>query len=427
MNVRTAAANALNEVRNEKRSLNSVLPRALDSVRETDRPLLQELLFGCCRWFFFLDDLVNDELERPLPRNEETTRILLVIGAYQLIFTRIPDHAAINETVEAARELQQVKTIRLINAILRNISRNEPMEVDERAIALSFPDWFSAKLNNNWPEQAEQVLRASNEHPPMFLRVNTSKTSRDDYIKALQSAEIECSPCDFSSKGVRLHTACDVQKLPFFEDGHVSVQDEAAQLSTPLLDLAPEMRVLDACSAPGGKTCAMLEAEPTLKVVALDQDANRLKRVTENLDRLGLTAETRAAQAENLERWYEGEPFDRVLLDAPCSATGVIRRHPDIKLLREPADLKNLAELQLELLASLWKTLKVGGKLVYATCSIFPQENARIVERFLASQQDAQLVPIESDWGVDTGFGKQLFPDTNAHDGFFYAVLSKQN
>ena len=274
MNVRTAAAN--------------VLPKALESVREADRPLLQELLFGCCRWFFFLDDLINDELERPLPKNEETTRILLVLGAYQLLFTRIPDHAAINETVEAARELQQVKTIRLINAILRNISRNDPIEIDDRAIELSFPDWFSAKLRNNWPQQADQVLRASNEHPPMFLRVHTGKTSRDDYIKTLETAEIECSPCNFSTKGIRLHSACDVQKLPLFEDGLVSVQDEAAQLSTALLDLAPEMRVLDACSAPGGKTCAMLEAEPTLKVVALDQDANRLKRVTENLERLGL-------------------------------------------------------------------------------------------------------------------------------------------
>ena len=426
MNVRTLAAQALEEVRSEKRSLNTVLPKALEQALPADQALLQELLFGSCRWFFFLDKVVSGYLQRPLHRKDTLSKTFLILGAYQLLFTRIPDHAAIHETVEAAKELGLENTKGLINAILRQIARDDKPEIGASAIEQSFPEWFNAKLSNNWPEQFKQILMASNQHPPMTLRVNTAKTSRSKYLSALNDAGIGAAACIFSKKGIQLETPCDIKTLPGFDEGFISVQDEAAQLSTQLLSLEPGMRVLDACSAPGGKTCAMLESEPDLDVLALDHDARRLKRVDENLQRLGLTARTQAAAAEQLDTWYDGQAFDRILIDAPCSATGVIRRHPDIKLLREPGDLKNLAELQLQLLTKLWETLKSGGKMVYATCSIFPQENARVIERFLKTHEQAFLVPIEESWGLDTGFGTQLFPEEGAHDGFFYAVLIKE-
>lgn len=425
MNVRTLAAQALEEVRSEKRSLNTVLPKTLEQALPADQALLQELLFGSCRWFFFLDQVVSAYLQRPLHKKDTLSKTILVLGAYQLIFTRIPDHAAIHETVEAAKELGLENTKGLINAILRQVARSEKPVIDDAAIAQSFPEWFTAKLSNNWPENSVQILKASNQHPPMTLRVNVSKISREEYLSTLVNEGIAATPCKFSGKGIQLDKPCDIKILPYFEEGFISVQDEAAQLSTQLLCLEPEMRVLDACSAPGGKTCAMLEDQPSLDVLALDHDARRLRRVSENLERLGLRATTKAASAEELETWYDGNAFDRILIDAPCSATGVIRRHPDIKLLREPSDLKNLAELQLQLLTTLWKTLKVGGRLVYATCSIFPQENARVIERFLKTQTQATLEPIQETWGFDTGFGTQLFPEEGAHDGFFYAVLTK--
>jgi 16S rRNA (cytosine967-C5)-methyltransferase len=426
MNVRTLAAKALETVRIEKQSLNTVLPEALEQALPADQALLQELLFGSCRWFFFLDQVVSGYLQRPLHRKDTLSKTVLALGAYQLLFTRIPDHAAIHETVEAAKELGLENTKGLINAILRQISRAEKPAIDATAIEQSFPEWFTAKLANNWPEQYSQILEASNQHPPMTLRVNVAKINRDDYLSALSAAEIRATACVYSEKGITLDSPCDIRTLPHFAEGFVSVQDEAAQLSTKLLDLAPNLRVLDACAAPGGKTCAMLEAEPSLDVLALDHDPRRLKRVTENLERLGLDAKTRASSAEKLEQWFDGELFDRILIDAPCSATGVIRRHPDIKLLREPGDLKNLADLQLHLLVKLWEALKTNGKLVYATCSIFPQENARVIERFLKTQSNAKLIPIQEQWGLDTGFGTQLFPEKDRNDGFFYAVLVKE-
>ena len=427
MNIRTIAVEVLLGVQRDKRSLNTLLPKAQDKVSDTDKALLQELVFGCCRWYFYLEKLTAEQLERPLHRKDNETRLLLILGAYQLLFMRIPDHAAINETVDAAKELDQAKTKNLINAILRNIAREK--EQYKANNEDSFPDWFSAKLRNNWPEQAESAFEASNQRPPMTLRVNKQHLSQQQYLDILEKDAIEALPCTYSDKGVVLKQACDVRELPLFEQGHISVQDEAAQLSTTLLDLAPNLRVLDACAAPGGKTCAMLEQEPSLDLVALDHDGMRLKRVEENLSRIHAKAQLIKAEAENTETWFDGQAFDRILLDAPCSATGVIRRHPDIKLLRDPADLKKLAELQLQLLLGLWDTLKSGGRLVYATCSIFPQENARIIERFLAQTSDAELLPIEAQWGIDTGFGRQLFPQTGeeGHDGFFYSTLLKKH
>jgi len=422
--VRAIACQVVHDVVIHQLSLNTLLPAASELVAEKDKALLQELVFGTCRWYFHLEKQHNKFLKKPLHKHDKIAETLIKIGAYQLQYTRIPSHAALNETVAAAEELGIQKLKGLINAVLRKVTSIEKTSPLDNAIA-SHPKWIREKLKYNWPEQFDSILQQNNQHPPMTLRVNQQRISREDYLKKLLSAEIDAKPSPFSPNGISLTKPCNVALLPNFSEGDLSVQDEAAQLSCTLLDLKPEQKVLDACAAPGGKTCAMLEAQESLDMLALDSDPKRAALITENLERLKLSAKVQTAQAEQIDTWWDKQQFDRILLDAPCSATGVIRRHPDIKLLRKEGDIKNLASLQLELLTSLWPTLKQGGKLLYATCSIFSQENSRIIERFLKSEPSAVLQPIKADWGIDTGFGQQLFPQQESHDGFFYACLSK--
>ena len=283
-----------------------------------------------------------------------------------------------------------------------------------------------AKLRHNWPGHWTTILDANNIQAPMTLRVNARRYRREDYLAELARAGIDAEATRFATMGIQLVQPVPVERLPGFADGAVSVQDEAAQLCTGLLDLAPGQRVLDACAAPGGKTCAILEACPALAdVVAIDESAERLPRIEDNLARLDLDATLIQADAADLERWWDGRPFDRILLDVPCSATGVIRRHPDIKLLRRESDIVPLAGIQLGLLQAMWSLLAPGGRLVYATCSVFPQENHRIIQRFRTQSPEARLLEPAVDWGLDTGAGRQLLPNPNSHDGFFYAVLEK--
>jgi 16S rRNA (cytosine967-C5)-methyltransferase len=259
---------------------------------------------------------------------------------------------------------------------------------------------------------------------PFTLRINTQKIRRAEYLALLQDQEIEAAVTPFSPYGITLEQACDPRKLPLFSEGWISVQDEAAQLSADLLKLSPNLRVLDACCAPGGKTGHMLELEPSLQVTALDVDERRLGRVRENLNRLGLTAKVLCGDGTKTD-WWDGELFDRVLLDAPCSATGIIRRHPDIKVLRTPEELDNLGELQVKLLRNLWSLVKPGGILVYATCSVMPKENTQVIEGFLKRHKDATCDLLDEAWGLEQAFGRQLLPSTEGHDGFYYARLTK--
>lgn len=424
LNVRALACQIVQGVVEDQQSLNTLLPAFSDRVPVKDKGLLQEIVFGVCRWYYLLDDLQNQFLKKPLPRQEQQVSNLLKIGAYQLHFTRIPKHAAINETVDASKQLGLGKFTALINAVLRKIA-NAPELGLESLAATSHAKWFQEKISHNWPEHAADIFHQSNQRPPMTLRVNQQKTDRNAYLDLLSQADIEAKPCHFSAHGITLAQPCRVEDLPHFAQGYVSVQDEAAQLCCELLDIQPKQNILDACAAPGGKTCAILEHESDITLTALDSDQKRSERIRENLERLQLKAEIKVAEGQDLDKWWDEKLFDRILLDAPCSATGVIRRHPDIKLLRKQDDIKQLADVQLHLLTSLWATLKEGGKLVYATCSIFPQENSRVVERFLKQEQSARLLPINSDWGIDTEFGKQLLPKENSHDGFFYACLTK--
>ncbi|MGE8322006.1 MAG: 16S rRNA (cytosine(967)-C(5))-methyltransferase RsmB [Pseudomonas sp.] len=430
MNPRLAAARALAAVLSGKASLNSSLPAQLDKVDERDRGLTQDLAFGTARWQPRLDLLAAQLLQKPFKTADADVQALLLVGLYQLFYTRIPAHAAIGETVGCADKLKKPWAKGLLNAVLRRAQREgeellASMERDP-VVRTAHPRWLQKALKAFWPEQWEAICAANNAHPPMILRVNRRHHSRDAYLVLLAEAGISASACQYSRDGIVLGEACDVRGLPGFAEGWVSVQDEAAQLSADLLDLAPGQRVLDACCAPGGKTCHLLEAEAGLAhVVAIDLEAKRLTRVRENLDRLQLDAELIACDARETASWWDGKPFQRILLDAPCSATGVIRRHPDIKLTRQADDIPALAALQGELLDALWPTLEVGGMLLYATCSSLPTENTEVIDAFLTRTPGARELDLATEAGLRQPHGRQLLAQEGGHDGFYYAKLIK--
>nr|WP_288257313.1 16S rRNA (cytosine(967)-C(5))-methyltransferase RsmB [uncultured Pseudomonas sp.] len=430
MNPRLAAARALTAVLSGKASLGSSLPPQLDKVEHHDRALAQDLAFGAARWQPRLQLLAEKLLEKPFKAADKDVEALLLIGLYQLLHSRIPEHAAIGETVGCAGALKKPWAKGLLNAVLRRAQREHEAlyaELDRDPVLHSaHPRWLQKALKAHWPQHWQAICAANNAHPPLILRVNRRHGSRDAYLNELREAGIEAEPCTYSRDGVRLLQPCDVTTLPGFKEGRVSVQDEAAQLAADLLELAPGQRVLDACAAPGGKTCHLLEVEPGLgEVVAVDLEAKRLARVRENLERLHLEATLIAADGRDTGAWWDGQPFQRILLDAPCSATGVIRRHPDIKLTRKPEDIPALAQLQGELLDALWPTLAPGGILLYVTCSVLPTENSETIAAFLARTPDAQEVAIAGEFGLQPAHGRQLLPQLDGHDGFYYAKLIK--
>ncbi|WP_339529969.1 MULTISPECIES: 16S rRNA (cytosine(967)-C(5))-methyltransferase RsmB [unclassified Pseudomonas] len=430
MNPRLAAAKALAAVLNGKASLNSSLPTQMDKVEDRDRGFTQDLAFGTARWQPRLSALAATLLQKPFKAADADIEALLLVGLYQLLYTRVPAHAAIGETVGCADKLKKPWAKALLNAVLRRAQRESEALLAELehdpVVRTAHPRWLQKSLKACWPEQWEAICAANNAHPPMILRVNRRHHSRDAYLQLLIDASINATPCVYSIDGIVLEAAADVRSLPGFAEGWISVQDEAAQLAGDLLDLAPGQRVLDACCAPGGKTCHILEVENDLAgVVAVDLEAKRLVRVRENLARLGLSAELIAADGRDTATWWDGKPFQRILLDAPCSATGVIRRHPDIKLTRQPDDIAALAVLQGELLDALWPTLEVGGILLYATCSTLPTENTEVIEAFLARTSGARELDLATTAGIKQPHGRQLLAQEGGHDGFYYAKLIK--
>ncbi|UTW05951.1 16S rRNA (cytosine(967)-C(5))-methyltransferase RsmB [Pseudomonas benzenivorans] len=430
MNPRLAAARALAAVLNGKASLGGSLPAQLDRVEPRDRGLTQELAFGTARWQPRLALLAEKLLQKPFKAADRDVEALLLVGLYQLFYTRIPAHAAIGETVACVDKLKKSSLKGLLNAVLRRAQREGEQLLAELerdpVVRTAHPRWLQKALKAHWPEHWEAVCAANNAHPPLMLRVNRRHGSRDDYLAELRDAGIAAEACAYSRDGIRLQQACDVTGLPGFAEGRLSVQDEAAQLAAELLELAPGQRVLDACCAPGGKTCHLLEAQPELAaVVAVDLEEKRLVRVRENLARLNLQAELIAADARAVEQWWDGRAYQRILLDAPCSATGVIRRHPDIKLTRQAEDIPALAQLQGELLDALWPTLAVGGILLYATCSTLPTENTEVIAGFLARTPGARELDIAGPFGLKQPHGRQLLAQADGHDGFYYAKLIK--
>lgn len=430
MNPRLAAARALATVLQGKASLGSSLPPLLDKVEPRDRGLAQELAFGTARWQPRLQLLAEKLLQKPFKAADRDVEALLLVGLYQLLHTRIPAHAAIGETVACVDKLKKSSLKGLLNGVLRNAQRDHEVlfsELDrDPVLHTAHPRWLQKRLKADWPEHWQAICAANNQHPPLILRVNRRQASREAYLAELHNAGIEAAPCIFSRDAIRLLQPCDVKTLPGFMNGRISVQDEAAQLAADLLDLAPGQRVLDACAAPGGKTCHLLETEPGLQeVIALDLEPSRLARVEENLARLQLQATLVAADGRDVAAWWDGKPFQRILLDAPCSATGVIRRHPDIKLTRQAEDIAALATLQGELLDALWPTLEVGGVLLYATCSVLPQENSDNIAAFLQRTPGARELDITGSFGLKQAHGRQLLPQADGHDGFYYAKLIK--
>lgn len=431
MLVRVAAAKVIAKVTGDGASLSSCLPEFSQKVPDRDQALLSELCYGTLRQYFAIGKVIDTLLDKPLKPKDRDISALLACALYQLTHTHIPSHAVVNESVAACKQLKRPWAKGLINALLRRFIRDQQVIEQDLAnqpeYASAHPQWLIDALHKAWPEDAQAIMAANNGRAPMTLRVNELRSSRDEYlISHCSDTSARATATKFSMSGVQLVKAKAVNEIPGFDQGMVSVQDEAAQLAASLLDLRAGYRVLDACCAPGGKTCHILESAPDAgAVIAIDIDARRLDRVRENLDRLQLSVELLSADVQNPDSWWDGKCFDRILLDAPCSATGVIRRHPDIKLLRKPEDIAKLTALQQAMLARLWPLLKVGGKLLYATCSILPQENDEVIERFLDSVNNAELHPVATDAGRRTKFGRQLFPQQGGHDGFYYALLEK--
>lgn len=422
----------LNRQNLQPRSLSDLLTEVDDE--EKDRGLLQELCFGVCRWYTRLDKLAAPLVRQPFKPRDADLHALLLVGLYQLLYLRVPDHAAISETVEACRQFDKPWAVKVINGMLRQAQRRkgelEQQLPDNLPIQTAHPKWLVDALSSAWPQQYQRLLTANNEPGPLCLRVNLRRQNRAQYLQQLAAKNIRARVGEWSDAAIYLEQAQDVENLPGFADGAVSVQDEAAQLSAALLDAQPGDVVLDACAAPGGKTGHILERQPELgHLVALDADARRLQRVQDNLQRLQLCAELVHSDLESYATHTE-QRFDRILLDAPCSATGVIRRHPDIKWLRKRNDIRQLAETQLRLLKAAFDLLKPGGTLLYATCSVLPQENNRVIQAFLAQQmlsqpESMQEIKITAEWGIDAGTGRQLFATANSHDGFYYARLQR--
>jgi 16S rRNA (cytosine967-C5)-methyltransferase len=424
------AARVLAAVISEQRSLTAVLAEHIKLVEERDRGFCQQLCYGVIRWQPRLTLIADKLLKKPLKTKDTDIHALLLIGLYQLSELKTPPHAAISETVNAAKQLGKQWAGGLLNACLRNYQRQQneidaAIETDKQAI-FAHPQWLLERYQLDWPEQWQQICEANNQQPPMMLRVNRQQNDRDSYLQLLADEGIEARAMDAGNEAVLLTSPCDVHKLPGFFDGMASVQDGAAQLVASLLDIQPGQRILDACAAPGGKTGHILEQAPDNQVIALDISDKRLESIAENLSRLNLSASLAAADAADTGLWWDGEAFDRILIDAPCTGSGVIRRHPDIKLLRRPEDIDLLAATQQQLLDNLWPLLKPGGLMVYTTCSAFKQENEQQIEAFLQRHPDAGEVRPDRPPAQTRPFGFQRLPGDDVMDGFYYACLQRR-
>lgn len=431
MDARSAAAMIIKQVIGDGRSLVSVNPTELGKLPDTrERRLAQELVYGVLRWFFQLHYILKPLLKRPLRPKDGDIYALLLIGLYQLIHLRTPTHAAVASTVGATRTLGKYWATGLVNAVLRRYLRERPRLMAAamacESAACAHPAWLVDELRQAWPEDWPSIVEQNNRRAPMALRVNAQKMTRDAYLRTLTAAGLKGRAAPHTSHGVVLSRPVDVPLLPGFEQGQVSIQDPGAQLAAPLLELEPGQRVLDACAAPGGKTAHILEsAMHSDCVMALERDPQRIKLVKNTLARLQLQAKVVHGDASRPQAWWDGKPFHRILADVPCSSTGVIRRHPDIKVLRRPTDIAQLVYQQQRLLDELWPLLARQGRLLYSTCSILPRENQEQIKLFLARHRNARLTTVDGLWGRDTRAGHQILPGEAAMDGFFYACLVK--
>ncbi|NNJ95782.1 MAG: 16S rRNA (cytosine(967)-C(5))-methyltransferase RsmB [Gammaproteobacteria bacterium] len=430
MNARYAALRVLEGVLVKRRSLTTA--RLLLNeipLPARQRALAMELVNGVLRWRFRYDALLARLLSKPLRKKDYDLQLVLLIALHELNELSTPDYAIVHEAASQAQRLGKKWATGLINGVLRSYLRDREQlasSIDEDPVArFAHPQWLIDRLQQDWPEQFDQVLRANNQRPPLWLRVNLSKISVDDYLQQLGSHQMTAVRHSHALAALRLDTPMDVGQIPGFVDGLVSVQDAAAQMAAQLLAPKNDERVLDLCAAPGGKTCHLLELAGTIELMAVELNPIRMQQVQQNIERLNLQAQLIVADATDTQSWWDGRSFDRILVDAPCSASGVIRRHPDIKSLRQAGDLVELTEIQQQILQQAWCMLKPGGTLVYATCSVLKMENEQQIESLLRSNVDVEEVMIDPNWGVACRYGRQLLPGTEDSDGFYYALLKK--
>ena len=424
MNEYLAVTQTLSKLLNENKQLD-------ECSTEHDSAFSQQICYGVLRDYYRLEYLVDSLLKKPLAEKHLDLHLLLMAGIYSIDHLNRPAHASVNAAVDSTIKLNKVWAKGLVNGVLRRYGR-EAESLNQKVLAspeaaLNHPSWLIEAIQRSWPDHPE-IFANNNTQAPMTLRVNKLIKSRDDYLKLLDEHDISATSSTLSPEGVILESAIDVLSIPGFSEGQVSVQDEAPQLAALLMNLLPGQRALDACAAPGGKTTHLLEQQPDLRLVALDRDRKRIGRITENLERLSLKAEIHSG---DLLEFEDDELFDRILIDAPCSATGIIRRHPDIKLLRMKTDIAKLSGTQRVLLDKAFSLLKPDGELLYATCSILHEENDEVISAFLAQQQNAQLIELSERLPDDitqlmkTPYGLQCLPAEGGHDGFFYSGIKK--
>ncbi|OUS31025.1 16S rRNA (cytosine(967)-C(5))-methyltransferase ['Osedax' symbiont bacterium Rs2_46_30_T18] len=430
MNVRQLAVKTLTPLLCDSGALKYSLQKNLVDCPDNLKPLLQQLCYGSMRHYPQLLCILNKLVSKPLKPKDADIQALLLIGLYQLYKLRIAEHAAISETVDVCKALKKPWATSLVNATLRNFQRQQSTIIEQLSSDKSFkynhPHWFIEKLKHNWPEQWQSILAANDLHPPLTLRTNISKVSRETLLNKLQRQGIAAKETEYSKYGLILEIPTDVTAIEGFSTGEFSVQDEAAQLAAPLVDPQEGENILDACSAPGGKLLHLLELNQGKATTfqGLELEQHRAERIAENFQRINLACKLHIGDATNRD-WWNGKLFDKILLDAPCSATGVIRRNPDIKLLRKSEDIHSIVKLQRAILENLWGLLKNKGRVIYATCSIFPQENENMIASFLREHEDARHIEINENWGVSRKYGRQLFPAADANDGFYYAIIEK--
>lgn len=430
MNPRAVAVSICDSVLFQGQSLTTVLSE-LSPEKTKDLPFIKALCYGVIRWYPRLTYWAGTALKFPLKPKDNDILLLLCVGIYQLWDMKIPDYVAISETVNATKDLKKLWAKKLVNAVLRNFQRNQKTLTDTTSFAkheesyYAHPQWLIHNIKEDWASEADSILIANNEHPPLSLRVNLNKVSRENYLKDLEAVKISAHIMPSTHSGIILEIPQDIKTLPGFKEGLFTVQDGASQYIPSLLRLKANQTILDACAAPGGKTTHLLEIEPSLAITAIDIDIKRTQLIQENLHRLQLKANVIAADASKPDTWWDKKLFDRILIDAPCSATGIIRRHPDIKFLRKAKDIKQYAKQQLDLLKALFPLLQPGGLLLYSTCSILRAENEDVIEAFLKDHENAKIVSITLNIGMNLRFGRQILPGQNEMDGFYFALITK--
>lgn len=414
------------------RSLSQSLPEGLAQFQDRrERGFTQNLVIGTLRWQMRLEAIRNQLLKKKLKERDEDINQLILLGLYQILYMETPEHAAVSETVAVVQKLKKPWAKALVNGVLRNFLRAQETicaEADLKpAQKYSHPQWLFKALRKAYPNDWQSIMQASNEIAPLTLRANTIQQTRTAFIEKLQAQDIIAQPHATAPQGVVLETSTDITQLPTYEEGGFSVQDGAAQQAANILQPKADERILDACAAPGGKTTHLLElSDNKAKVFALEKEPERLDRLAENLHRLDLQADYAAGDASCPEEWWDNRLFDKILLDAPCSATGIIRRHPDIKWHRTPEDIQTLVETQANILKALWPLLKLGGKLLYATCSVLPDENTLQMQHFIENEPTAKVIPLNLEAAITFETpGNQYLPGRFAMDGFFYCLLEK--